>query len=82
MIEHEFSEHAYDMLKERNISETWVKLAIEEPEMKESKDDGTVHYVRAIEEHEGRYLRVVVNTYANPWRIVTVFFDRRLRRLS
>ena len=82
MIEYEFSEHAYDMLKERNISETWVKLAMEEPKMKESKDDGTVHYVKAIEEHEGRHLRVVVNTYANPWRVVTVFFDRRLRRLS
>lgn len=82
MIEHEFSEHAYDMLKERNVSEVWVKLVIEEPEMKELKDDGTVHYVRAIEEHEGRYLRVVVNTRAKPWRIVTVFFDRRLRRLS
>ncbi|MDI6816347.1 MAG: DUF4258 domain-containing protein [Actinomycetota bacterium] len=82
MIEYEFSEHAYDMLKERNISETWVKPAMEEPEMKESKDDGTAHYVRAIEEHEGRHLRVVVNAYANPWRVVTVFFDRRLRRLS
>ena len=70
------------MLKERNVSETWVKQALEESELKESKDDGTVHYVRAIEEHEGRHLRVVVNICANPWRVVTVFFDRRLRRLS
>jgi hypothetical protein len=49
MIDYELSEHAYDMLRERNIQESWVKLAIEEPEIKEFKDDGTVHYIRAIE---------------------------------
>lgn len=50
MIEYEFSEHAYDMLRERNIQEAWVKLAIEDPEKKELKDDRTVHYIRAIEQ--------------------------------
>ena len=44
MIDYELSEHAYDMLKERNIQESWVKLAIEDPDIKEFKDDGTVHY--------------------------------------
>ena len=80
MIEYEFSEHAYDMLRERNIQEDWAKLAIEEPERKEPKDDGTVHYIRAIEQYEGRFLRVVVNPDVSPQRIVTVFFDRRIRR--
>jgi len=80
MIEYEFSEHAYDMLKERNIQEAWVKLTMENPEKKEPKDDGTIHYIRAIEEYGGRYLRVVVNPDATPQRIVTLFFDRRLRR--
>ena len=81
MIEYEFSEHANDMLRERNIRESWVKLAIEDPEKKEPKDDGTVHYIRAIEQYGGRYLRVVVNPDVRPQRIVTVFFDRRIRRL-
>ena len=80
MVEYEFSEHAYDMLRERNIQEDWAKLAIEEPERKEPKDDGTVHYIRAIEQYEGRFLRVVVNPDVSPQRIVTVFFDRRIRR--
>lgn len=80
MIEYEFSEHAYDMLRERNIRESWVKLAIEDPEKKEPKDDGTVHYIRAIEQYGGRYLRVVVNPDVRPQRIVTVFFDRRIGR--
>ena len=50
MIDYEVSEHAYEMLRERNIEEAWVKLAVENPDTKEAKDDGTVHYVRAIEE--------------------------------
>jgi hypothetical protein len=80
MIEYEFSEHASDMLRERNIQEAWVKLAIEDPEKKELKDDGTVHFIRAIEQYEGRYLRIVVNPDVRPQRIITVFFDRRIRR--
>lgn len=82
MIEYQFSEHACDMLKERNIRETWVKLTIEGPERTEIKNDGTIHYIRPIQEHGGRYLRVVVNPDAKPMSIVTLFFDRRLGRLA
>jgi len=81
MIDYEFSEHALDMLKERNIREAWVKLTMEAPE-KQEKYGSMVHYIRAIEEYEGRYLRVVVNSDVKPQRIVTLFFDRRLRRKS
>jgi hypothetical protein len=80
MIEYEFSEHAYDMIRERKIQEAWVKLAIDDPEKREHKGDGTVHYIRAIEQYGGRYLRVVVNPGVQPQRIVTAFFDRRVRR--
>ena len=80
MIEYQFSEHASEMLRERNIQESWVKLTMENPEKKEMNDDGTVHYIRSIKQYGGRYLRVVVDPDVNPQRIVTVFFDRRLRR--
>ncbi len=70
------------MRKERNIQEEWVTMAIKDPEWKEIKEDGTVHYIRAIEQYEGRYLRVVVNPYYRPQRIITVFFDRRIMRRS
>ncbi|MCD6337806.1 MAG: DUF4258 domain-containing protein [Verrucomicrobia bacterium] len=80
MIEYQFSEHAYNMLRERNIRETWVRLVIKDPERQEIMEDGTVHHIRAIEEYGGRYLRVVVNPDVKPQRIVTVFFDRRIRR--
>lgn len=82
MIEYEFSEHAYDMLKERKIEEVWVKLTMENPEKKELTSHGTVHYVSAIKECGGRYLRVVVNPDVKPQKIITLFFDRRLRRQS
>ena len=42
MVDYELSEHARDMLRERDIPEDWVRLAVEDP--KEPKDDGTVHY--------------------------------------
>ncbi|MFH1485438.1 MAG: DUF4258 domain-containing protein [Chloroflexota bacterium] len=80
MPDYEFSEHAYVMLKERNIQEVWVQRAIENPDVKEEKQDGTVHYLRAIPEHGYRYLRVVVNPEAEPQRVVTLFFDRRTGR--
>ena len=80
MSVYECSEHAREMLRERNILEAWVKRVLEEPEITEWKEDGTLHDLRAIEEFGGRYLRVVVNPEAVPQRIVTVFFDRRLKR--
>ena len=82
MIEYEFSEHAYEMLVERNIREEWVMLTVENPEKKELKDDSTIHYLRSIEEYGRRYLRVVINPNVHPQRIVTLFFDRRIRRPS
>ncbi len=80
-MEYEFTEHASDMLRERKIQKVWVEWAIGDPDKKEMKEDGTVHYIRAIPQYGGRYLRVVVNPATSPHRIVTVFFDRRLRRL-
>ena len=41
-------EQEYGMLRE------WVDKTIGEPDDKESKDDGTIHYLKAIQEFEGR----------------------------
>lgn len=78
MADYEYSKHAYDMLGIRGILETWVKETVGKPERTERKDDGTVHYIKQIGEFGGRYLRVVVNQDADPKRIVTLFFDRKL----
>jgi hypothetical protein len=74
-----FSKHAKDMLTERNISEEWVWRTINSFDNMEAGADGNMHYSKAIEEKENRVLHVVVNQNVEPNRIVTVFFDRRLR---
>jgi hypothetical protein len=78
----EFANHARDMLRERNIPEDWVQRTIRSPDRIEVRPDGHTHYIRAIPEHGGRFLRVVVNPHVTPKRIVTLFFDRRLRSES
>ncbi len=42
--------------------------------------DNTTHYIKAIPEFGGRSLRVVMNLDVIPNRVITVFFDRRIRR--
>ena len=76
----EWTRHAREMLLERNITEEWVFRAIQDSDYYETGDDGNKHYVKAIPEHGGRQLRVVVNPNVSPNRILTVFFDRRLGR--
>ena len=73
------SRHARDMLEEREIPEEWMWWTIDEPDQTEIGADDNTHYVKAIPEYGGRFLRVVVNPRVQPERIVTLFFDRRLR---
>ena len=82
MDKFEFSDHANSMLAERNISKSWVSKTLNNPDNTESHDDGTVHYIKAIEEFGNRCLRVIVNPGVQPKKIVTQFFDRRLRSSS
>jgi hypothetical protein len=75
------SAHARDMLLERSIAEEWLWLALRVPDCRQiSPADGNVHYIKAIAERDGRYLRVIINEHVDPHRVLTVFFDRRLGR--
>ena len=80
MPDFEISLHAKDMLTERKIFEEWVWRAIDAPDRTETGVDNNLHYIKSIVERENRFLRVVVNPHVEPNRIITVFFDRRLRR--
>ena len=68
-----------DMLEERRINPSWVERTITTPEKVEDHADGTRHFLRRIEEHENRWLRIVVNMRSQPNKAVTAFFDRRMR---
>jgi len=67
------------MLKERKIMEDWVWRALSESKNTFTGEDGNLHFAKAIAEKENRVLHVVVNPAVSPKRIVTVFFDRRLK---
>jgi hypothetical protein len=67
------------MLRERDISESWVLRALASPDRREPAVNGTVHLLKAIPEHGGRVLRVVVQPDGASGRIVTLFFDRRVK---
>jgi len=80
MTDYELSEHAAYVMRERGIRESWVRSTIEDPDRSEEQPDGTVHYLKAIAEYGNRLLRVIVNPRTRPTKIVTAFFDRRVRR--
>ena len=77
--EFEFSGHALDMLEERGILEEWVWRTISSLDYTEIGTDENTHYIKTIREFDGRAIRVVINPHVTPNRIVTFFFDRRLR---
>lgn len=75
------TQHAKDVVAEREIALRWVELALNAPETVEpDRDDADVeHRLVRIAEHGNRVLRVIVNRKARPIRIVTVYFDRTRR---
>jgi hypothetical protein len=77
----EDSIHFADMLRERGIKREWVNAALDNPGRTEDHDDGTRHFISQIPEFNNRWLRVVVNVTVFPEKLVTAFFDRRLRRM-
>ncbi len=79
MTDYIFSKHAAEMMEERRISENWVWRVLNESDNTFTSDDGNLHFTKAITEKENRILHVVVNPTVSPKRIVTLFFDRRLR---
>ena len=82
MADYIFSKHASEMLAERKIEEDWVWRVLNESTNTFTSEDGNLHFTKALTEKEDRVLHVVVNLTVSPNRIVTVFFDRRLRSKS
>lgn len=76
-----YTQHAREQLAERQISRLWVERVVASPTRRiPDLDDSTLErFYAPVAEHGGRVLRVVVNTSSDPWRVVTVFFDRSMR---
>ena len=66
------------MMIERKIVEDWVWRTADTPSKKKTDADGNVHYIKPIRERQGRVLHIIVNPNVSPYRIITLFLDRRL----
>lgn len=80
MDDFKYSKHTVDMIHEREIQENWISDTIAIPDFTEFVSYEELHYIQQIKEFGNRHLRVVVNPYSQPKRIITVFFDRRIKR--
>ena len=80
-MSYELTLHAKVALAEREIALEWMERTLAAPELcLPDPDDATVERrYRRIPEHGGRVLRVAVNTTVEPERVVSVFFDRKMK---
>jgi hypothetical protein len=73
--------YAKDVISERYTRLAWLEQVLNSPELVEidPTDPELTHHVGRIKEHGSRALHSVFNNSARPVRIVTVYFDRKLK---
>jgi hypothetical protein len=81
--DYDLTEHARESLRKRSvIRKEWVEHVVRYPERVniDAVDSTLEHRLGRISEYEGRVVRVIVKKDTNPLRIITFYFDRRMRR--
>ena len=80
-MEFELTKHAHEAAAEREILVEWIRRTLEEPQLvvPEPGDPTVERRFRRIPEHGNRILRVAVNIAVDPIRVVSVFFDRKMK---
>lgn len=78
---YELTKHAAERMSERNIQPEWVERALSSPQrdQEHESDPELRHALVTIPENGDRVLRVIYNATCNPIRVVSVYFDRKLR---
>ena len=80
---YDLTDHARESLRKRPTSSLeWVERVLQQPERVEpdTVDVDLEHRLGRIPEYDGRVLRVIVKKTTDPLRIVTCYFDRKMRR--
>ncbi len=79
--DYEFTEHARIRINERKISLSWIEYTLTSPQKIEldAKDTDLRHALAEIPEFDNRVLHVIYNVTSTPNRVVSVYFDRKLR---
>jgi hypothetical protein len=80
-VNYELTEHARHVLDERRISLVWMERVLTSPALIQPSptDPDLENRFGGIAEFGDRVLRVVVNTQVVPERVVSVYFDRRMK---
>jgi len=80
-LKYELTQHARDVLEERQIDPAWMEQALSNPELIEpsANEPELENRFAKIPLFGNRVLRVVVNTTVVPQRVVSVYFDRRMK---
>jgi len=82
-MDYQLTEHARESLRKRpSIRVEWVERVLLQPDRVEPDrtDPGLEHRIGRITDSEGRALRVIVKKASNPVRVITCYFDRKMRR--
>ena len=78
----DYSDHAAEMMSEREIAREWVERAILAPDVIEAdpKHADRMRAYKTLPERDGRVLRVVYVRRGEAYRVITLFLDRSRRR--
>lgn len=78
---YQLTRHAEAALLKRKIELAWIERALAEPDWTEPDPEKSdvKHAFRRIAERNHRVLRVVYNPSVHPVRVITAYFDRRLK---
>ena len=82
-MDYQLTEHAHESLRKRpSIRVEWLERVLLQPERVETDrtDPELEHRIGRIQESEGRALRVIVKKASEPIRVITCYFDRKMRR--
>ena len=81
MINFQLKRHAEDALVKRKIEKEWLERVLAFPQRIEpdATDPMLEHRLAVISECDNRVLRVIINAHTNPVRVITLFFDRKIR---
>lgn len=80
-MDYALSQHAADVMREREIRREWLEAALVAPALRQphEADPALGYALLPIAERDGRVLRVVYNHSTEPWTVVTVYFDRTMK---
>ena len=81
-MDYYLTEHAQESLRKRSgIRIEWMEQVIREPNKVEPDrvDKELEHRLGRIPDYKNRVLRVVVKKNTSPLRIITFYFDRKMR---